>query len=1499
MASLPASKTGSGSGSGGSVSGANGDKRIQVNKTSNNNDHGLQPPRGLGLSDPPISPAVTTGTASSGNFTDTHMRQLIRPKKFRTLSNASSILSDIFHHPDANEDELKNKIKEANDRDREALYSMNETLRSTPPPPPPPAVSTQSGHQEDTNSEEKKHRSGGLWGLFKRKSFKAAKKRIKSAPPQIIVPEPPAAVGATTTTHTTEDGHRQTVISIPAQRTFNLGPVPRSPGFGLSPKSPITGTPIRPPRPSIGLETLIEDQETNERYSQIPASAPVIPPINDGVTISPLLPTEDFNRLQRVSGFIVQPAESPPELPQAQNAFIVADDRLDSSCSSKRASCQEHTLPEFLPPASPLHLSVCLSTAQSSRDRRSNMSFGYKLPDIDHTEESQEKLREHEGEVDGGETLAEVSEPSSSDTSHHRMDTSAATRDRSGSADVSSLSSVASSSGHKGQAFAGNTMLRRQESLRSNPSFNKGKRMALERSDSLGGASVMTNGNQSTAFHTPPDLPSGYATEPDAKALSSALEKVEAVQPPPLRFTSVMTVADLKPLSCKSSSNLRPSKSGQDGVPEQSSDAALTSGSSSAPLSVNPSIDSFQTSTSLTNSSTPQATPLSAPSHNLAPKPLQLRRTKGTIVCPPLRLPSSGNNRYRSRNGIVHRSGSHIDLLQQCEEFRHSKEKELDTLRDRLRQLENRNSWLLTAVTKQLPDGYYASSQSQSNNIVTASDDEYYGSYDDDGDIEERGRRRPHSRSNSVSSSPILSGFRMPIVSPRDLNSSNRNGNCDGDDAVTPRGRHFRTPSYEELRNNITGGTNSRASVSDRWSMTSQHTFGSTTADDSVIGTRSGTGTGFSSSNWTTGSRLTPPVQHTQHPRYNPSPVGTNHSGSGSGSGNSSIASLSAIRRPTPVPLQTSQAKPTLVTRSYKGGSTTAIPMLSSRNAGGGRGRSLASTWGANCDDASTTGGRTTQTPRQTQKHLAYPAARRERSLPRDPRLASFSSRSRSKETFTLHHRNRSHDDHIFGFADSGPSHSTTDNSESTYNVRNGSGTKTANGCGSGSGSRSTSKTRAPAPLPPSLTYQGIPDTAAQRREERGYRKRQEEIMRRLGDGSRGNTLHHSSSSASLSSLAGGRQQHSDKSTGATSFSASTSVRSTGLYNEHLSGSGWGSWSAYDSDQATGGDRNSGNTSCHDGRDPLTRLRDLRENVGRAISGIGIGLAVTTDDEEGYVYDGYGSRDGYQQYHRESGRPSGYGYGDDRYDDYGGYDGDGYGPGPEREVQEDRERVEGEYILSSSSNFPRHYHRNRDQHQRSDSPLPFAMPSWPSLSSLPSLPSLVGPSHSSLETEEWFPSIYRSETQQTQAENSNHDTPSNDQPTANISHATTDKPNGRTLRRKTTIAAMSGNKPCAQGTNRNEWETLEPLMRELISTGRNGENSGNGANKVEAGNSASRTNRASADNESGIDDEGRMKYNGEPTPLLVDKVFGFAPMDQKDPRDVKEEVLEDSVNLLQ
>ncbi|KAK3389074.1 hypothetical protein B0T20DRAFT_447637 [Sordaria brevicollis] len=1343
MTSFPAFKSGSGS-----HSGAN-EKRLLSNN-NNINDHGLQPPRGLGLSEPPISPAVTTGTTSSGNFTDIHMRQLVRPKKFRTLSNASSILSDIFNHPDANEDELKDKIKEANDRDREALNSMNESLRSSPHPPPEPLLA-------QNVDEDKKHR-GGLWGLFRRKSFKAAKKRVKSAPPKIVVPEPLAASRVTKTTHTTEDGQRQTVISIPAQRTVNLGPIPRSPGFGLSPKSPITGTPIRPPRPSIGLETLLEQQESNERHSLVPKSAPVIPPINDGLKISPLLPIEDFNRLQRVSGFIVPPVETSPELPQSQEVLVdEGDDEFGGPSSGKIISCQDHTLPEFVSPASPLHLSVCLSTGESSRDRRSKMSSGFKLPDHgDHAEEPMDRG------LDGGETLAEVSALSSSSSSY---------RKRLGSADVSSLSSVASSADKP--TGVGSTDLRRQRSLHSNPSsFNK--RMALERSDSIGGMSIKSYGNQSTEFHTPPDLPSGYATEPDARELSSALERVQAgaVQLPPLRFTSVMTVADVKPLSCKTSSNLRPSPhetKKEDGEAKQASATSVTK--------------SLPASTSVASSSTPQATPLSAPSSSVV-RPLQLRRTNG-IICPPLRLSSSNHN---SRSGVP-RSGSHLDILQQCEDFRHSKEQELDSLRERLRQLENRNSWLLTAVTKQLPGG-----------CEYEEDDTNYGNRHDDMEDKEEERGRPHSRSTM----------------------------------------------------NI---TSSRASASDRWSMTSQHTFGST-IDDSVAGT------GFSSSNLTTGSRLIPPEHHTQHPRYNPSPVTTTNyssSGSGSGSGSSSNASLSAVRLTptTPRAIPIAHSKPTLVTRSYKTCSSTAIPVFSNRNVGSSNGHgqpSLSST----AVDANKIRERRTSIPRPIQaQHILLSAAapRRERSLPRDPRLASFGSRSRSKDEHMLgHRRNKSLDGHLHGPVECGSNNATDD--------------KSNNGRGSGSRTpRSTSRT--PAPLPPSLTYNGqLPSTAAQRREAREYRKKQEEIMRRIAETPGGTTLGHSSSSTSMASLTGGQK----------------------LQGE------------------------SGYETYNDGRDPLTRLRDLRENVGRAISGIGIGLAVTSDDD-GNVYDGYSSGEGYRQYHRNSGCASFDGYGQGSYDGYVVYD-NGYAYGStsgghelgeewkdkSREGRYDEAEGQGNAEEDGERNYTLSKNRTRYHHQR-DSPLPFEMPSWPSLPTLPSLPSLAGPSHSSFETEEWFPSMYRTQTQQTQTqpqgEDDNYGVSNNTRQSAANSNGTnntanTNDPNRRTIRRKTTIAAINGNKPPNKRTD--EWETLEPLMRELIG---NGGNSTNEASRNASGVDDSSSRQQQRSNHNDCDaGSGQSEITTTPPPstTLVDKVFGFSPMSEKD---MEEEALEGSVNLLQ
>ena len=72
----------------------------------------------------------TTGEAGE---TENQMLQYNRPKTFRKLSNSSSIISEIFRHPETCEDSLRVKIKRANDRDNSK--ELIEFLRTTSPPP--------------------------------------------------------------------------------------------------------------------------------------------------------------------------------------------------------------------------------------------------------------------------------------------------------------------------------------------------------------------------------------------------------------------------------------------------------------------------------------------------------------------------------------------------------------------------------------------------------------------------------------------------------------------------------------------------------------------------------------------------------------------------------------------------------------------------------------------------------------------------------------------------------------------------------------------------------------------------------------------------------------------------------------------------------------------------------------------------------------------------------------------------------------------------------------------------------------------------------------------------------------------------------------------------------------------------------------------------------------------------------------------------------------------
>ncbi|KAK4229581.1 hypothetical protein QBC38DRAFT_412267 [Podospora fimiseda] len=143
---------------------------------------------------------------SDGMMDDSQLQQYTRPKTFRKLSNASSILTDIFR-PETSEETIRRKIKRANDRD--ASKELIDFLRHTTPPP----------HNymsfPEPSKKEQHHRHPFCWSFWKR-----SKKRQQKTPPGLGKLPDSAVAGRTI------GGHPHIAISIPSEYAHLEGRTP-------------------------------------------------------------------------------------------------------------------------------------------------------------------------------------------------------------------------------------------------------------------------------------------------------------------------------------------------------------------------------------------------------------------------------------------------------------------------------------------------------------------------------------------------------------------------------------------------------------------------------------------------------------------------------------------------------------------------------------------------------------------------------------------------------------------------------------------------------------------------------------------------------------------------------------------------------------------------------------------------------------------------------------------------------------------------------------------------------------------------------------------------------------------------------------------------------------------------------------------------------------------------------------------------------------------------
>lgn len=149
------------------------------------------------------SPAATVH-ADNSRGGGQMQQQYGQPKAFRKLSNASSLLSDIFRHPEMSEDALRRKIKRENDRDTSKLIDF---LRNTTPPPHNFMSLPGGANATDFSHRNKRRSFWPFWGCRGKKSER------KTTPPSLpLIRLPDTAIAGRTT-----GGHRHIAISIPVE----------------------------------------------------------------------------------------------------------------------------------------------------------------------------------------------------------------------------------------------------------------------------------------------------------------------------------------------------------------------------------------------------------------------------------------------------------------------------------------------------------------------------------------------------------------------------------------------------------------------------------------------------------------------------------------------------------------------------------------------------------------------------------------------------------------------------------------------------------------------------------------------------------------------------------------------------------------------------------------------------------------------------------------------------------------------------------------------------------------------------------------------------------------------------------------------------------------------------------------------------------------------------------------------------------------------------------
>jgi len=250
------------------------------------------------------SPSVTIKSGEA----DTQVQQYCRPKTFRKLSSASSILSEIFRHPDTSEDLLRRKIKRANDRD--TSRELIEFLRNTSPPP---QHNMSVSERHEGPPKKKRNRMGFFWRFWGRKGG-GGQGDTRCEPPLILLPD--SAVAGRTT-----GGYRHIAISIPKEHAHLDGIVAPTPRKGVETGTEAQSEPARPASDRImgsALKPVAEKREPMEDH--MPSTMlPLIPPLSNE-TFRSLLSADET--LESISSYSSAQRESEFAIPEAEDASV-------------------------------------------------------------------------------------------------------------------------------------------------------------------------------------------------------------------------------------------------------------------------------------------------------------------------------------------------------------------------------------------------------------------------------------------------------------------------------------------------------------------------------------------------------------------------------------------------------------------------------------------------------------------------------------------------------------------------------------------------------------------------------------------------------------------------------------------------------------------------------------------------------------------------------------------------------------------------------------------------------------------------------------------------------------------------------------------------------------------------------------------------------------------------------------------------------------------------